>query len=113
MAEVVYRNRRVGTLVTLQFKRSIDKRIDVPTLHVDSTGIAHGGLDTESNAMRKIVNCVSGLGFAVREGLLARLALRLTNFLSECVVRRLTLSSQKVWESLGLRHFAVFRGAPW
>ena len=71
----------VGTLVTLQFKRSIDKRIDVPTLHVDSTGIAHGGLDTESNAMRKIVNCVSGLGFAVREGLLARLALRLTNFL--------------------------------
>jgi len=33
--------------------------------------------------------------------------LRLANFLSECVSRRLMLSSPKVWESLGLRHFAL------
>jgi hypothetical protein len=55
--------------VSSQFERSVDKRIDVPALHAEFTRIGHGGFDTGSNAVRKIVNSVSGLGFAVRDQL--------------------------------------------
>jgi len=56
----------------------------------------------------------SGVIVLVNDGIgPLKLALRLTNFLSECVGCRLMLSSPKVWESLGLRHFALFRGASW
>ena len=52
--------------MTAQFERSIDKRIDIPPLHVDFTVIGHGRLNTESDAMRKILDGVSAFGFPVR-----------------------------------------------
>jgi hypothetical protein len=52
--------------VAPQFERSIDKRIDVPALHVGFTRIGHGGLDPSPYAIRKMLEGVSGLDFAVR-----------------------------------------------
>ena len=59
----------VRALVVLQFKRSVDKRIDIPALHVGFTEFGQGRLDTGSDVMRKIINGVSGLDFTVRDEL--------------------------------------------
>jgi hypothetical protein len=62
-------HRRVGALVASQFEGSIDKRIDIPTLHADFIGIGHGRLDPGPYAVRQIVDGVLGLGSAVRDEL--------------------------------------------
>jgi len=62
-------HRCVGALVSLQFERSVDKRIDIPSLHTHFSGIGHGGLDPGPYAVRQVVNCVLGLDFAIRDEL--------------------------------------------